>query len=574
MAKEKKGNGASLSEKGSVTGGELVVRALERKGVKYIFTLSGGHIASIYEHLLNSDIKLIDTRHEQAAVFMAEAYARLTGEVGVALVTAGPGFTNSISSIANARMAGSPIFLISGKIGLNMEGRLDLQDLEQREVIAPIVKWAKTAVDPKRIPELIDIAMRTSLSGNPGPTFLDIPVDVSGAKCDASSVKFFDAPPTVKSAGDPNDIEAAAKIIAESKRPAIIAGSGAAYSNAGQELKDLVESYGIPLFTHALGRGIISEEHPLSFGPGLLIRPGGSGYALTQADAVILLGTRISIFTMFGNIYHKDAKIIQVNIDPIEIGRNKKVDVGIIGDVGLVSKSLKEALKGRIKKDKFTSWTEEIKKQEIFSFDSIKEELESDAIPIHPRRLAKEVDDFMGKDGIVAVDGGDTQIWMNMSRTHYNVRELLDSGLFGCLGCGIPYALTAKLLNPKKRVLLITGDGSLGFNFMEFNTAMRFNLPIVVVVSNDLGWGMIRHSQRLRFNLEKNVACELGDIDYHKLVEAMGGYAERVTKPGEIKGAIERAFNSGKVSLINVMTDPNVISPGSYALAAISASAY
>jgi acetolactate synthase-1/2/3 large subunit len=557
-----------------VTGGELVVRALKKKGVKYIFTLSGGHIAPIYQHLMDSDIKVVDTRHEQAAVFMADAYARMTGEVGVALVTAGPGFTNALTGVANARMAGSPVLLISGRIGLRMEERLDLQEIAQREVIDPIVKWSKVVTTPARIPEFIDIAMKTAISSSPGPTFIDLPVDVQGETVPLSTAKFLDSPTPLKAGGDPKSIAEAAKIIEKAKRPMVIAGSGAAFSKADKNVLDLVEAAGLPIFSLSMGRGIVSEDHPLSFGPAVVIRPGAAGSAITQTDCVILLGTRINLYTMYGALFPQDAKIIHVNIDPVEIGRNRNVSVGIMGDVGVVADQLKDALKGKVKKDQFSSWVEELKKQEAFSCDSVKEDINSEMVPIHPQRLMKEIDEFLGNEGIVTADGGDTQTWIGMMRKSYGARRFLESGMFGCLGVGIPFAVTAKLLNPKEKVLCATGDGSLGFNFMEINTAMRFNLPIVIVVSNDLGWGMIRHSQGLKFGGDRRMATELGDVDYHKMVEAMGGYAERVTKPEEIKPALKRAFDSGKVSLINVMTHPDIISPGSYALATIAASGY
>ncbi len=419
-----------------MTGGELVVRALEQKGVEYIFTLSGGHIAPIYQHLLKSDIKLFDTRHEQAAVFMADAYARLTGKVGVALVTAGPGFTNAVTGIANARMAGSPILVLSGRIGLRMDERLDLQEIEQRNVVAPITKWAKTATNVNRIPELVDVAFKTALATSPGPTFLEFPVDVLTASCQADGVKFLDSPMPLRSMGDPAAIEQAASFIAQAKHPIIIAGSGVRFSGSVAPVKELVEETGIPLFTLSMGKGTLPEDHPLCFGSALLIRPGAAGAAVTGADVIVLLGTRINLFTMFGDVFPAGAKIIHVNTDPIEIGRNRRVDAAIVGDASFVAGQLKQALAGRIKKDAFAGWTAELRKQRDFSLDSVKDQLNSEAVPIHPQRLMKEVDEFMGKEGIVVADGGDTSVWLGMTRKTYRHGDYLESGLFGCLGVG------------------------------------------------------------------------------------------------------------------------------------------
>lgn len=556
---------------GMVTGGKLAADALIEKKIEYIFTLSGGHITPIYQYLENSPVKLFDTRHEQAAVFMAEAWGRLTRKPGIAMVTAGPGFTNALSAIANANMANSPLVLISGCVGVECIEKLDLQDMRQLPVIEPMVKKALVCHKTNRIPEFIDLAYRTAISGRPGPVYLELPVDVLNASIDESQIKKTNT--IVESR--PADSANASKIIEmiqSSKNPVVIAGSGAWYSDAGKELVEFTEKTGIPAFTSALGRGTIPDTHPLCFESSLAIRPGAALFANFSTDLVIFLGSRISLYYIFGDLFPKEAKIIQVDIKPEEIGRNRSIDLGIAGDIkallGILNKIIDEKGISKSLISRFSEWVSTLKQAEKDGKAPSIPNWESNNIPIHPLRLAREINDFMNReDDIVVGDGGDTQVWMGMTRTIRQPGHYLDSGLYGCLGVGIPYANAAKLLNPKKRVCLITGDGSVGFNFMEFETAIRKNLPVVVVISNDLGWGMIRHSQEIKIGHAIEDGTFIGKVNYHKLVEALGGKGMYVEKPEDIRPALEEAFASGKTTCINIMTDPTTISPGSTALA-------
>lgn len=554
-----------------IIGGRLAAEALIERGVEIIFSISGGHITPIYQFLENTRVKIFSTRHEQAAVFMAEAMGRMTRKPAVAMVTAGPGFTNALSGIANARLTNAPLVLISGCVGLETTEKLDLQDMSQIPVIAPMVKKALVCYNPERIPEFIDMAFRYAGSGRPGPVYLELPVDVLNATVDMSKVKRIHS--EVKS--KPVDLEGAAKVVElleKAKNPIIIAGSGAWYADAGPELVELVEKAGIPAFTMASGRGVIPDTHPLCFESALAIRPGAALSANMGADLVLFLGSRLGLFYIFGDIFQSSAKFIQVDVEPEEIGRNKSVDLGIASDI----KSLLREINAIIDKKgngasltaQFKNWVETVKKADADGKTQAREMWEKPGVPIHPMRLAKEVNDFMNReDDIVVADGGDTSIWMGMTRTVKKGGTYLDSGLFGCLAVGLPFANAAKLKNPDKRVLLIIGDGSVGFNFMEFHTAIRNNIPIVVVVGNDTLWGMIAHSQQLRLGHNIKDGTELGMVHYEKLVEALGGFGAFVDKPEDIRPALEAAFNSGKVACVNVMVDPSIISPGSVALA-------
>jgi acetolactate synthase-1/2/3 large subunit len=556
-----------------IIGGRLAAEALIERDVDYIFSLSGGHITPIYQFLENSKITIFDTRHEQAAVFMAEAWARMTRKPAVAMVTAGPGFTNALSGIASARLSNTPVILIAGCVGLESVEKLDLQDMIQLPVIAPMVKKAFVCQVAERIPEYIDMAFRAAMSGRPGPVYLELPCDLLNATIDPAKVKKMHT----RLESKPVDRKNTPKIVdllKAAKNPVVIAGSGAWYADAGEELIAFVEKTGIPAFTAGAGRGVISDTHPLCFESSLIIRPGAAMMALLSTDLVLFLGDSLSLFYIFGEIFPASAKFVQVDILPDEIGRNRTVDLGIVSDIKSFLAELNDILEekaiGATLRERFQPWVETLRSAEKDSKDQAKSMWECSTLPIHPMRLAKEVNDFMNcEDDIVVADGGDTATWMGMTRTVRKGGTYLDYGLYGCLAVGLPYAIAAKLKNPDKRVLAIMGDGSTGFNFMEYHTAIRKKIPIVVVISNDQAWGMIMHSQQLRLGHHIPEGTELGWVDYHKMVEALGGFGICVEKPEDIRPALEAAFASGRTACINVKVDPSVISPGSVALANI-----
>jgi len=366
------------------------------------------------------------------------------------------------------------------------------------------------------------------------------------------------------------------EMIQAAEKPVIIAGTGVWQSGAEKQLQAFVEKTGIPVFTSLSGRGTVPDTHPLCFEGALAIRPGAAFFAYLGTDLVIVLGTRISLYYMFGDIFNPTAKIIQVDIKPEEIGRNRSVDLPVVSDIRSLlttcSRIIDEKKLAATLTERFSLWIEELRSADEEGKTPARNDWESDNNPIHPMRLAREIDAFMDReDDIVVADGGDTTTWMGMTRTIRTPGLYLDYGLFGSLAVGLPYANAAKLLHPDKRVLLITGDGSVGFNFMEFENAIRKKLPIVVVICNDLGWGMIRHSQEIRIGHAIEAGTYIGRVDYHKMVEALGGRGFLVEKPDDIRPALEEAFASGTTACINVMTDPTTVSPGSMALANVGA---
>lgn len=559
----------------TITAAQLVAQALIDRNVQYVFTISGGHITPIYQYLENTDVTIFDTRHEQAAAFMAEAWGKLSRKAGVAIATAGPGFTNTLTGIASANVSNTPVVLICGSVGLDNKDRLDLQDMPQADVIKPMVKKTLICRKPERAAEYMDMAFRIAESGRPGPVYLEYPVDILNTPVDIQAVK----KPKTQPVSHPADSDNAGELIdllQQAKNPVMIAGTGAWQSDAADELKTFMEQAGIPLFTSLSGRGVVADTHPLCFEGAVAVRPGAGFAAYFETDLVIFLGTRISLYYLFGDIINPAAKVVQVDIEPEEIGRNRQVDLPILSDVKgflkVCSAVINQQQLSKKLTDQFSPWVAKLQKAHEESKAQSQNDWHSDNVPIHPLRLAREIDEFMNqKDDIVAVDGGDTTTWMGMTRTMNKPGQYLDYGLFGSLAVGLPYANAAKIMHPKSRVLLITGDGSLGFNLMEFETAIRKNILVVVVISNDLGMGMIRHSQEIRIGHAIEDGTLIGRVDYHKMVEAIGGKGFFVEKPEDIRPALEQAFDSKKVCCINVMTDPTAVSPASMMLANVGA---
>jgi acetolactate synthase-1/2/3 large subunit len=543
----------------TVDGGRLVVDALKREGVEYIFSLSGGHINAIYQACLDSEIRVIDTRHEQAAAHMAEAWGRLTGKPGVCVVTAGPGFTDAMTGVANACQSHSPLLVITGRSGVHETETLALQELEQIDIVRPLIKWGRVVYQTHRIDEFTAMAFRHGMTGRPGPVFLEIPVDVLNRKIEESDVVRPEGyRPRYAPGGARQGVEEAIELLRGAERPCVIAGSGVHYAGAGQEFETFAGLIDVPVFTAGMGQGLLAKDDPHFIGSPMQ----GLGI-LAGCDVVLLLGVRLGLFMGQGKppFLSADAKVIQVDIEGSEIGRNRKVDVGIAGD----AREILEQMIDEVERKPFShsAWFESVGPKAKEGAESLMADVPGvdKEEPIHPARLMQEIREFLDDDAVVVADGGDTQVWTMLGLGVSRPGLQLSSGPFGCLGVGIPYALAAKLRYPERQVLTTMGDGSAGLNIMEFNTALRFDLPIVMVVSNDCSWGMIRHSQNAAYGPGRLIGCELGDVAYEKVVEALGGYGERVERAAEIRPALERAFASGKPACLNVFTDRDVATP-------------
>ena len=551
-----------------IDGGEMLVRVLEREGVKQIYGLHGGHIDPIFQACANHNIAIYDTRHEAAAGHMAEGWARLTGEPGVVVITAGPGVTNVVTAVADAYADAVPMVVIGGRHLVRDEDKLLLQDFDGRALMQPITKWSRTVADAARIAEYTAMAFREARNGRPGPVFLEIPFDVLTAQTEEAAVPQSYIADCSCPAPSAEAVDKALAMLAEAKRPLVVAGRGAWFAGAGAELREFAEKTSTPVVAHGPIRGAVPEEgHPMGAGS-LMTLLVLSMQPENAPDLVVLLGARVGLYLGGGSMLPANAKIIQIDVQGAEIGHGHNVDLGIICDCREALRALTRAAEGRTFPDR-SDWSAALKgTQHAWQF-LYKDALESDTAPMHPLRLMREIDRFLGDDDVLVVDGGETFVWMQMAATMQKPGRFISYGYLGCLGVGLPFGMAAKIRYPDKRVLVVTGDGSVGLNFAEFDTAVRHKLPIVVVINNDQAWGMTKHGQELRGL--KVIGSELGPARYDLAAEGFGVYAEMVEDPLQVGAALERAFASGRPACLNVMVDPSPPSPQTQAWVAAGA---
>jgi acetolactate synthase-1/2/3 large subunit len=533
-----------------VDGGDLVARCLKQEGVDVIFTLCGGHVQSIYDACIDENIKVIDVRHEQAAGHAAEGWSRATRKCGVAVVTAGPGVTDVVTAVANAYQNRSPMLVIGGRSPLADFERGALQEMDQVEFLRPLTKWARCLYDTARIPEYMAMAFRHALSGRYGPVFLEMPADVLFRRVEENEVTFpASYRPQGRVQADPNVIRQAAQLLASAQQPLVMAGSLVYWSAAHDALRQLIEKLQAPVYLNAMARGSIRQDHPLFFSR---TRRG----ALARADVILIIGTPLDFRLAYGKRFNPQAKIIQVDVDPTELGRNRDIDVCVEGDAGAVLEQLLAELADA--KPDHDSWLKDLREEEEKTLATRQEFLNSDAVPIHPLRLCKEMAEFVDENTIVIGDGGDI---VNLAAQVLPINypgQWYDPGPMGTLGVGTGFAMAVKTAFPEKKVLMVNGDGTFGLNGFEFDTFVRFGLPVVSVVGNDRQWGQIAVGQRMMYGRDRAIASVLRDnARYDKVVEGLGGHGEFVERPQDIRSALERAFASGKPACVNVITDPD-----------------
>ncbi len=528
-------------------GGHLVAKMLRQEKVEAVFTLCGGHIMPIYNGLIDEGIRIIDLRHEQAAAHAADAYARLTRRAGVAIVTAGVGVTDAVTGIANAFQADSPLLVIGGQAPSDQFEMGSLQELNSVTLVSSITKWSRAVLHTRRIPEFLSIAFRQMFAGRFGPAFLEIPIDVLlGAAEDTE----LDIPQNYRTTsaprGDPDAVARAAALLQRAERPAVIAGSAIWWSDASTALARFAERVALPVYLNAMGRGALLPGHPNHFS-------ASRKRALANADVILVIGAPLDFRLGYGKspAFSADAKIIQVDIDAREIGRNRGANVGIVGDARAVLEQLTDATAAR----KHEAWLRELRDIEEKERAKLNALMNSDTIPIHPLRLAKEIRDVLDDDTIVIGDGGNIVAQAAKVIKVAKPGHWLDPGRFGCLGVGVPFAIAAKIVHPKSNIIIVNGDGAFGLNGFEFDTAVRFNLPMVSVVGNDAAWGQIRGPQLNLYGADRAVASALALSRYDEVVRALGGYGEFVEEPRAIRGALERALASGKPACVNVRID-------------------
>ena len=536
-----------------IDGGRLFAKALKKEGVEYVFTLNGGHIYNLYEGCVDEGIKVIDFRHEQVAAHAAEGWAKVTGKPGVAIVTAGPGVTDAVTGIANAFQAPSPMILIGGNAGITDHLRGGLQDFDSATFLKPVTKFSEQVKRVERIPEYVSIAFRHATSGVPGPVYLEIPIDVVGGVAEEEDVKYPSSYRTQSKAfGDPEYIKQVVDILHSTERPMVLAGSDIWWNDASEELREFVEMIDSPVFLNAMGRGSIPSDHT---NLGSL----GRRYGLVKSDTVILIGTPVDFRLGYGadSMFPQSPRLIEIMMDGSKIGQNRDIDVGVVGDSKAVLRQIMDELRATGYKSPGKGWVEEVITEDQALKAADEGMLNSDQTPIHPMRLMKELRDILDRDATVIGDGGDI---VTFAARVLNINEpghWLDPGQFGCLGAGSGFAAAAQLARPGKQVCIVYGDGGFGLTGFDVESYVRFNLPIVSIVGNNGAWnqttqGVVRRGMR-------GIGTYLSqETDYAKIMDGMGGYGERVTDPEEIRPALERAFNSGKPALLDVVTDQDV----------------
>ncbi len=532
-----------------VHGGKLAARALKQAGVECIFTLSGGHVMAIYDGCLDEGIRIIDVRHEQAAVHAADAWSRLNpGKIGCAVLTAGPGVTDGVTGVANAWRANSPILVIGGQGPFHNLRRGSLQEMDHVAVMKPITKWADTCYDTKRIPDYIEMGIRNAVSGNPGPAFLEIPMDVLSAEVEWDEVRFpkiRTQPPLMLP--PQTDVDAALAILAGAERPVMMVGTSVKWSNASGAVQQFIESTHIPTFVNGMGRGAVKPGTPE-----LLNRVRKE--AITKCDVFVCAGVLLDFRLGYGATIPANAKIIQLDIENELIGTNRSPDAAVVGNLAAAFDALVATTASSGKALDYSNWRDTLIAREDELEAAFATQLNSDEVPVDPLRLCREIRDYVAdKDMILIGDGGDIVAQASKVLPVPKENCWMDPGPLGTLGVGMPFALAAQIAQPDKRVLIIYGDGAFGLNGFEYDTAVRFGLPIVGIVGNDAAWGQMARPQVQVYGEDRLVATKLNPTRYDKIVEAMGGHGEHCERPEEIAPALERAFASGKPALINVV---------------------
>src|ERR687885_1170718 len=534
-------------------GGRLAARAIAAHGVDTIFTLSGGHVMPIYEGCRLEGVRVVDVRHEQAAAHAAEAWGRMRRACGVAVATAGPGVTGTVTAVANSFVAQTPLVVIGGARPLAQAEQRALQELDQLSLLRPITKWAALCTDAERIPELVAAAFRNALAQPRGPVYLELPMDVLFAEAPAGEVG--PSRTTARAFGEPRELMKAAALLTNAERPAVVAGSGIWWDGAWKQLGSFAENGRLPVFLSGSARGALPPAHDLFF-------QHSRGVALDAADVVCVIGTPLDFRLGFGR-FTPDAKLVHVHADPAEIGRNRRPDAGILGDCAAVLGILADAVKlGRA--DEREAWLARLREAETAWWDEHRAQIESDAAPIHHYRLGAELDRVLDSGTVVIGDGGDVVAAASRVLRVHRPGHWLDPGPFGCLGIGPPYALGVKTAAPGKQVVVVAGDGAFGLNGFEVDTLVRFDLPVVFVIGNDAAWGEIRIPQVGIYGADAEIATRLAPTPYHRLADVFGGHAEHVERPNELAPALERALEAGEPPIVNVRPDPKAVARPPY----------
>ena len=556
---------AKSRDRSVVSGGHLVASALRNEGVDTIFTLCGGHVIDIYDGCIDHGIRVVDVRHEQVAAHAADGYARQTGRLGCVVTTAGPGFTNALTGIATAFRSESPVLHIGGQGALTQHKMGSLQDLPHVDIAAPITKFSAGVRSTERIADMVAMAARECFAGAPGPSYLEIPRDVLDREAPVEKVV---APQpggyraSTRSIGDPADVERLAELLVRSERPAVLLGSQVWTCRGHEAATALFRSLDAPCYMNGAARGILPPGDPHCFNR-------TRADAFDEADVIVVVGTPFDFRMGYGRRLRAEAAVVHIDMDYRTVARNRDVSLGLVGDPGAILEAVHASVGERADNGAGarTGWLARLRGLEEERLRKLMPLFRSDANPIHPYRVAWELNRFLTEDTIYIGDGGDVVTISAQAVEPRAPGNWMDPGALGSLGVGTGFALASKLAHPEKEVLCYYGDGSFGMTAFDMETANRFGAPYIAVIGNNSAMNQIRYGQLAKYGEERgNVGNLLGDVPFSKFAEMLGGYGEEVTDCNEVAPALGRARQavrtSGKSAVVNVWVDAGEWAPG------------
>jgi acetolactate synthase I/II/III large subunit len=547
-----------------ISGGHLVAKALKAEGVDTIFTLCGGHIIDIYDGCVDEGIRIIDVRHEQVAAHAADGY----GKLGCVVTTAGPGFTNAMTGIATAFRSESPVLHIGGQGALTQHMMGSLQDLPHVDIAKPITKFSAGVRSTERVADMIAMAARECFAGAPGPAYLEIPRDILDREIDVAKAVL----PTpghyrasTKQLGDPADIEKLADILVNAERPAILFGQQVWTARGHNEAIALLRGLDIPGYFNGAARGLLPPGDKHHF-------DRTRSQAFAKADVIVIVGTPFDFRMGYGKRISVPT-LVQIDLDYRTVGKNRDISLGLVGDPGMILGAVLQAASGRLKNDKRQArqdWMKQLTAAEAAATEKLMPLFKSNASPIHPYRVAYEINEFLTDDTIYIGDGGDVVTISAQAVRPRSPGHWMDPGALGSLGVGTGFAIAAGLAHPKKEVLCYYGDGSFGMTAFDMETANRFNAPYLAVIGNNSAMNQIRYGQLAKYGEQRgNVGNLLGDVPFGKFAEMLGGYGEEVRDAAQIAPALQRGreaiAKSGRSAVINIWVDPREYAPGTKA---------
>ncbi|MBU2581011.1 MAG: thiamine pyrophosphate-binding protein [Alphaproteobacteria bacterium] len=554
------------SDPNIVSGGRLVAKALKNEGVDTIFTLCGGHIIDIYDGCIDEGIRIIDVRHEQVAAHAADGYARQTGKLGCVVTTAGPGCTNAVTGVATAFRSESPILHIGGQGGMTQHRMGSLQDLPHVDMMRPITKFADSVRSTERVADMISMAARECFAGAYGPAYLEIPRDVLDREVHIDNAvvpKPGAYRASVRGIGDPKDIEKLADLLVNAERPAILFGQQVFAARGQDEAIALLRGLDIPGYLNGASRGMLPPNDPHHF-------DRTRSLAFKNADVIVIVGTPFDFRMGYGKRISSDVKLVQIDLDYKTVGKNRDISLGLVGHPGAILGAVLDAASAKIdngKRQARKQWMSKLQEAEAAALEKLMPLFTSDRSPIHPFRVAWEINEFLGDDTIYIGDGGDVVTISAQAVRPRAPGQWMDPGALGSLGVGTGFALAAKLAHPNKEVMCYYGDGSFGMTAFDMETANRFGAPYLAVIGNNSAMNQIRYGQISKYGEQRgNVGNLLGDIPFSKFAEMLGGYGEEVHKAEDIQPALLRAreqiAKTGRSAVVNIWVDPTEYAPG------------